>query len=141
MREMMTLREAMNRVFDDTFGRSLGQRAVGQGSGIAVPVDVYETNDRLVVRASLPGMKPDDVDISITNNTLTIKGEFRDEEERERDNVYVLERCCGAFQRSVILPPNLDTEDIAARAKDGVLTIEIPKTEEAKPKRISIKAA
>ena len=140
-RSMLSLRSAMNRLFDEGLGRYRSEGPWEADTGLPVPVDVYETENALVVRASLPGIKPEDVDISVTGNTLVIKGEYEDKEETERDNVYVQERRYGSFQRSIALPPNLDADKIEATAKDGVLKLEIPKTEETKPKRITVKAA
>jgi HSP20 family protein len=109
-------------------------------SGRAVSVDVYESNGNLVVNADLPGLKPEDVDISLSDNRLTIKGEFQTEDEGERGNVYYQERRYGKFERSFALPTGIDTDAIDAEFEDGVLTVTLPKPEEARPKKIPITA-
>ena len=136
---MLNLQRTMNRLFDEGLGR-YDQNIWDADAGFPVPVDMYETENELIVRASLPGVKPEDVDISVTGNTLVIKGEYDDTEETERDNVYVQERRYGSFHRSIRLPQNLDTDQVEATAKDGVLKLEIPKTEDTKPKRIAVKS-
>jgi HSP20 family protein len=102
-------------------------------------MDMYETDDDVVINADLPGLKPEDVDISVTGNTLNIKGEFRSEEEGERGNVHFQERRYGKFQRSVSLPSGIDTDAAEAEFEDGILKIALPKSEEAKPKQIPVK--
>jgi HSP20 family protein len=104
-------------------------------------LDLYETDDNLVVETSLPGINPDDVDISIVGNTLTIKGETKHEAEKgEKGRYHYRERRYGAFQRSIILPTGVNTDAAEAVFKDGVLKLTLPKVEEAKPKRIEVKA-
>lgn len=137
--EALSLREAMDRLFEESFVRPLRGWPTRVATGLAVPVDMYETDDNLVVSADLPGLKPEDVDISITENTLTIKGEFRSEEEGERGNVHFQERRYGKFQRSIALPSNVDTNAAEAEFEDGVLQVSLPKSEEAKPKQIKVK--
>lgn len=138
-REALSLREAMDRLFEESFVRPFRGWPTRVTTGLAVPVDMYETDDNLVVSADLPGLKPEDVDISITENTLTIKGEFRSEEEGERGNVHFQERRYGKFQRSVALPSSVDTNAAEAEFEDGVLKVSLPKSEEAKPKQIEVK--
>lgn len=100
-REALSLREAMDRLFEESFVRPLRTRPWGTEGDLTVPVDMYETDDSLVVSAAVPGMSHEDVDISITGNTLSIQGEFKAEEEGKRGNVYFQERHYGKFQRSV----------------------------------------
>lgn len=138
-REMMSLRRAMNRLFDEGFTRSL-RETPWRETDLSLALDMYEEDDHLVVTADLPGVKPEDVDISVQSNMLTIKGEFEDQEEKERDSVYFQERRYGAFSRTVSLPSNVNPEEIDATCEDGVLRLEIPIKEEAKPKRITVKA-
>ncbi|MBN1400988.1 MAG: Hsp20/alpha crystallin family protein [Anaerolineae bacterium] len=138
-REMMSLRRAMNRLFDEGFTRSL-RETPWRETDLSLALDMYEEDDHLVVTADLPGVKPEDVDISVQSNMLTIKGEFGDREEKERDSVYFQERRYGAFSRTVSLPSNVNPEEIDATCEDGVLRLEIPIKEEAKPKRITVKA-
>jgi len=138
-REVLSLREAMNRMFDDTLFRPTRFWSE-DGGALAVPMDMVETENSLVVTAPLPGVKPEDVSITVTGNTLTIKGEFKQEQDQERGNVHFRERRYGAFHRSIALPTDVDTNQVEATFEDGVLKLNIPKTEEAKPKQIEIKA-
>jgi HSP20 family protein len=103
-------------------------------------LDMYETDENLVVTTDMPGVKPENLDISITGDVLTIKGETRMEEEVKQENYHRRERRYGAFNRSVTLPVPVDADQAEARFKDGVLTLTIPKAEEAKPKVIKIKS-
>lgn len=137
-RDMLSLRNAMDRMFE-SFSREYGGETEGREFALTVPVDMYETGDNLVVKTDLPGLKPEDVDISIAGSTLSIKGEFRAEEEGERKNVHFRERRYGRFQRSVRLPSNVDTDATEASFVEGVLTVTVPKKEEAKPKQISVR--
>jgi HSP20 family protein len=128
----------MNRLLEDSMvpTREGGQRAQGI---VPVRVDVYETDEDVVVKSDLPGVKPEDVDISYSENTLTIKGQFQEEKETERENVHIRERRYGSFQRSVALPTAVKAEEARAEFEDGVLRVTLPKTEEQKPKRIEVK--
>lgn len=101
---------------------------------------MVEKDDQIIVTAPLPGLKPEDVDIRITGNMLTIKGEFREEKEEERENVHCRERRYGSFQRAIRLPVSVDTFKAEATFEDGMLTLSLPKTEDAKPKQIEVKA-
>jgi HSP20 family protein len=134
----LTLREAMNRLFEESMVPS--GRGEGRQGLVPVAVDVIETEDAVVVKSDLPGLKPENVDISVTAGVLTIRGEFESEEEEERENVHIRERRYGAFQRSISLPTQVEAEDAEASFKDGVLKITLPKVEEEKPKRIEVKA-
>lgn len=137
-REMVSLRDAMDRLFEESFVRPSGRSSFGTNGGLTVPVDMYETDDSLVVSASVPGLQPEDVDISISGNTLTIKGEFRSEQEGERGNVHFQERRYGKFQRALGLPANVNADEVEATFDDGILKITLPKAEEAKPKQIPV---
>jgi HSP20 family protein len=139
-REVVSLRDAMDRLLERSLIRPLRGWPEPVGSGLAISVDMYETDDDLVISAELPGLKPEDVDISITGNTLTLKGEFQTEKEGERGNVHFQERHYGKFQRSIPLPTGIDTEATEAEFEDGVLKVRLPKPEETKPKQIAIKA-
>lgn len=137
-REVISLRDAMNRLFDESWLRPWWRTGEG-GMGAFVPVDMYEKDDRIIVEASLPGMNPKDIDIRVTGNTLTIKGEFRDEDEGKRGRVHFRERRYGAFQRTLALPVDVDSDKAEATFENGILRLELPKTEEAKAKQIAIK--
>ena len=102
-------------------------------------LDVYEEEDSVVVKAELPGMKKEDVEVNLAGETLTIKGEKKDEKEVKEDNYYRRERSYGSFLRSVGLPCEVKSDEIKASFKDGVLEIRMPKTEEAKKKSVSVK--
>ena len=137
VREMMTLREAMNRLFDDSFTRPVSGNGI---SSIIPAIDLYQTNDEVVVKASLPGIKADDVQISVTADMLTLRGEFKAANEKKEATYHIREQRYGAFERSVILPTDVQTDKAKADFENGVLTITLPKAEAVKPKTISIKA-
>jgi HSP20 family protein len=134
---MVSLRDAMDKLFEDSFIRP--PRTWAQGV-LETPVDMYQTENDVVVKAALPGVKADGVDIPITGDTLTIKGEQKDEKEVNEENYFYRERRSGSFQRTVTLPGGLDTSKAAADFEDGVLTLTIPRSEEQKPKQIQVKA-
>jgi len=137
--ELMSLRQAMDRLFEDSFVRpSRGVAALGE---VAAPaLDVYQTPTEIVVKAALPGLKPEDVNIDITGETLEIKGERKAEQEIKKEDYLYQERRYGAYSRSVVLPSGLKTDKAEATMEDGILTLTIPKVEEVKPKKISVKA-
>jgi len=126
----------MDRVFDEF----MPARFRGEEVELTFPVDVYETEKEVVVKAALPGMKPEEIDVSVSDNAITIKGEARHEEKVERENYYRQEIRYGAFCRIVPLPAPVRAEEADAEYKDGVLTIRLPKTEEVRPKSIKVRA-
>ncbi len=138
-REMMTLREAMDRLFDDAFTCPLGPRDGWHGSGVPV-IDMYQTDNDVVVKATLPGMKADDVQINITGDVLSIKGEMKEKNETKEKNYHIREQHWGAFERSVMLPTSIVSDKAQAEFEDGILTITLPKAEEVKPKIVNVKA-
>ncbi len=105
-----------------------------------LPLDVIETEDRFIVKASIPGVDPDDLDITFSDNILTIQGEIKAESEETEGRYLLRERRFGLFQRSIALPERVEADKIEATYKDGVLILSIPKVEEIKPRRISVKA-
>jgi HSP20 family protein len=107
----------------------------------APAVDIFENGDDLVIRAEIPGVDKDEVDISVRNNSLTLRGERKREQEIDDDNAYRLERSYGNFVRSFSLPRTVDSSRISAKYSNGVLDIILPKAEEAKPKKIEIATA
>jgi HSP20 family protein len=138
--EMVTLRQAMDRLFEDSFVSPLTLRGVnGETAGPAL--DVHETGDEIVVSAALPGLKPDDVDITITGQTLSIRGEFKADEKVQRDQYLYRERRYGSFHRQLQLPVRVQGDAATATFEDGVLTLSIPKAEEVKPRQIQVKPA
>ena len=135
-REMMTLREAMDHLFDDAFTRPLTLR-----DGWSAPaIDMYQTDDEVVVKASLPGVKADEVQINITGEVLTLKGETRQVEEKKDKAWHMREQRWGAFERAIALPTEVVADKAKAEFENGILTISLPKAEEVKPKIINIKA-
>ena len=106
----------------------------------APAVDIFERGDDLVIRAEIPGVDKDDIDINVENNTLSIRGERKREEEFDEDRTYKTERVFGSFVRTFRLPRTVDSSRIAAKYVNGVLELQLPKAEEAKPRRIEIKA-
>jgi len=135
-REMMTLREAMDRLFDDAFTRPLSLR-----DAWSVPaIDMYQTDDEIVVKAALPGIKADEVQINVTGEVLTLKGEMKHEEEKKEKAWHMREQRWGSFERSVVLPTDVVSDKAKAEFENGILTITLPKAEEVKPKVINIKA-
>jgi HSP20 family protein len=137
VREMMTLREAMDRLFDDAFTRPINLR---DGGWSAPAVDMYQTDDEVVVKAALPGFKADEVQINITGDVLTVRGEMKHEEEKKEKAWHIREHRWGTFERSIALPTTVTADKAVADFENGILTITLPKAEEVKPKTITVKA-
>lgn len=139
VREMVSLREAMDRLLEDSFVSASGRLAPDGMATLAL--DVFESDQEVKVTASIPGVKPEDIDISVTGDMLTIKGETLEEKEEEKEGSYHLrERRWGSFQRSIRLPSLVKADKAQADFEGGVLTLRLPKVEEAKTKSIKIKA-
>ena len=136
--ELMSLRHAMDRLFEDSFVRSRGQTGADE---MQLPVNIRTTSDSLVVEAALPGVKPDDVEISVLGDTLTISASNGSEESRDEDGYTYREIRRGSFSRQLTLPTGLKTDAATASFDNGLLTLSIPKAEEATPRRISIATA
>ena len=136
LREMATWRNVMDRFFEDALESTFSETPTSW----ALALDVAETEYGYIVKASVPGVKPEDLDITISDNVLTIKGEIAESEEIENGEWHLRERRFGNFQRSITLPAPVDADAVEAHYVDGVLTLEIPKVEEAQPKRIEVKA-
>ncbi len=128
-----SLQREMDRLFEDFFRRS------GLPARWGPAVDVVETSDNVIVRAELPGMDPKDVDISISGDTLTIKGEKREEKEDKGKSFYRVERSYGSFCRTISLPAGVEADKAKADYNNGVLEVTLPKSEKVKAKRIPIK--
>ena len=137
MREMVTLRDAMDRLFDEAFRRPW---YTDGGFGIDTPaVDLYQTNDDVVVKMAVPGMKPDDIQISITGDLLTVKGEVKEEKDNKEKSYHIREQRWGSFERSLTLPTAVRSDKAQAEFENGVLSITLPKAEDVKPKTITVK--
>lgn len=137
--ELATLRRTMDSVFDDIRPWRL-LNGGSNGSEGYFPVDLYETGDSVVVQASLPGVKPEDIDISVTGGVLTLKGESRADHEEKTENFYRRERRHGTFVRQFTLPSDVDSAAAEAVYDSGVLKLTLPKSEAAKPKTIKVQA-
>jgi HSP20 family protein len=129
----MSVRRAMDRLIENSLG----------DEGTAYPewglaLDVIEDENNYQVKASLPGLKPEDIDITYNKGVLTIKGEVKDESQTSKGQYHLRERRFGAFSRSISLPASIKADEIDASYQDGVLTLRLPKVEEVKPKRISV---
>ena len=131
-----TLQEQVNRLFEDNFTRSRSGQA--ELASWAPAVDIYETENELVVKADLPDVQEKDIDVRVENNTLTIHGERKFENDVHQDNYLRVERAYGTFTRSFSLPNTVHTEGIRAEYRNGVLSVRMPKREESKPKQIKI---
>jgi HSP20 family protein len=131
----------MDRLFNDVLGRGWhGEEGLATGAWFP-SVDVYETPESIVLKADLPDVNKDDVDISIENSTLTIKGERKVEKEVNEKNYYRMERSHGTFTRSFTLPPTVAGDKTEATFENGVLTLTLPKREESKPRQIKVKVS
>ncbi len=137
--EMATLRQTMDRLFDETRPWRFAGFGNGNDAGY-FPLDIYETNDDVVVEASLPGVKPDDIDISVTGQVLTLKGESREEHEEKAQSFYRHERRHGSFVRQISLPSEVESDKATAEFEHGVLKLQLPKAEAMKPKTIKVNA-
>ena len=138
-RDMMSLRDAMERMLQENFMRPAGSIIPAMRG--APLMDVIEKGNTYEIRASLPGIKPDDVHVTVEGDRLTIRGETTAEQERTEENWILRERRAGSFYRSITLPSSLDADQAKARFDNGVLTLEIPKAETAKAKQIPVTGA
>ncbi len=136
-REAVSLRDAMNHLFQESFVRP-GQGTNGSASVSPLALDVHETGDEYVVKANLPGMKPEEVQITVHGDTLTIRAETRSEEDKKEGTWHLRERRHGAFQRTLSLASPVDPDKANASFEHGVLTLKLPKSEAAKPKQIKV---
>ena len=134
-RAVTTLQDQINRLFNDTFERTGDESNL---SAWAPAVDIYETEQELVVKADLPDVDPKDLDIRVENNILTIRGDRKFEKKVNEENYLRVERSYGSFARSFTLANTVDSDAIKAEYQNGVLTLSIPKKEEAKPKQIKV---
>ena len=138
--EMVSLRQAMDRLMEDSFVSPTSLRTV-RGEQLNPALDVHQNADEIVVTATLPGMKPEDVEITITGQTLSIRGELKADESVESDQYLYRERRFGSFHRQLELPTRVEGDRAEATFENGVLRLAIPKAEDTKPRQIEIKAA
>ena len=139
-RDLLTTQKEFDRLFKEAFSPMHGETEVSTRSW-APPVDIYETEDAIVLKAELPGMDPKDVEVRVEDNTLYLKGERNFEKDVKEQNYHRVERSYGTFTRTFSLPNSVDADKVAANYKDGVLTLTMPKKEEAKPKTIKIEVS
>ncbi len=136
-RNLVTAQSEFDRFIREALSPTLGEGEVSTRTW-APPVDIYENGDNLVLKAELPGFNPDDVEIRVEDNTLYLKGERKFEKDVKEQNYHRVERSYGTFTRTFSLPNSVDADKVTANYKDGVLTLTMPKREEAKPKTIKI---
>jgi HSP20 family protein len=138
MGNLYAFQNEMNRMFNEFFHSGTGEEAGSKVSAWTPSVDIYETDDALVIKAELPGVSKDDVSVEVHQNTLTLRGQRNHEAEVKQDKYHRVERSYGTFQRSFTLPTMVDQEKVQATFKDGVLELHLPRLESAKPRRIAI---
>ena len=139
-RDLVTTQDRLNRLFNETMGRFVGNEGMRSGAW-APPVDIYKTEQNIVLTAELPGVDPKDVEANVREGTLYLKGERKYEKEVKEENYHRVERAYGGFARSFELPASVDADRVQAEFKDGILKLTMPKKEEAKAKRIKITTA
>jgi HSP20 family protein len=139
-RDLAVLQDRMNRLFNDAHSPRQTDDLMSRGTWTPA-VDIYEVDGALVLKAELPEMRREDIDISVENSTLTIRGERKLDNEIKQENFHRIERAYGSFVRSFSLPPTVDAGKIGAEYKNGVLSVKLPVREDAKPRTINIDAA
>lgn len=139
-RDLADVQDRMNRMFGDYYGRRGEDDVMRRGSWIP-PVDIYEKDHEILLKAEVPDMQRDQIDIRVENNMLTISGEKKFDQEVKEDQFHRVERSYGHFSRSFSLPATIDAEKVQADYKNGVLTIRLPIREEAKPKQITVQVS
>jgi HSP20 family protein len=137
-RDLSILQERMNRVFEDAAGRGWKGEEPSPTTSWSPAVDIYETDNQIMVQAELPGIEKKDIALQLENNVLTLKGERRFEKETKQENYHRIERSYGGFSRAFTIPTIVDEEKIRADYKDGILKIELPKKDQVKSKQIKI---
>ncbi len=135
LRDMITMRQTVDRMLDEAFAR--GSESRGTGAWL-LPMDAFITEDAIIIRADVPGLKPEELDITMEGDTLTIRGEIQREEETGRKYV-LLERPTGKFERTLSINTPIDHDKVEASFSNGVLTLTLPKAEAVKPRQIAIK--
>lgn len=137
-RDMITLRDRMDRLFDDSLARLRGGEEDFSISTWSPVVDIYETSDALVIKAEIPGIKKEDISVEVKDNTLSLKGERKFEKDVNEENYHRMERSYGSFCRVFSLPTTVEQDKVKASFKDGVLEITLPKLEKEKPKQVTV---
>lgn len=137
LRDLLSIQDRMNRLFEQTLSRSRAEERV-TASTWSPAVDIYETPETIIMKADLPGLSREDIEIQIRDNTLSLRGERRFAKDVQQENYLRIERAYGAFQRNFTLPATVQQDQIRATFRDGVLELTLPKAEEAKPKKIAI---
>ena len=140
-RDLAVLQDRMNRMFNDSFVNRGGDEALLNRGTWTPAVDIYEVDGALVLKAELPEMRREDIEVTVENNTLTIRGERKLDNEIKQENFHRVERAYGSFVRQFSLPSTVDSAKIAAEYKDGVLTVKLPLREEAKPRTVKVDVA
>ncbi len=140
-REFAQLQEQLNRAFSSAYSRQSDEGLMASGAWMP-PVDIYQNGEHeLVLKAEIPDMRREDIDITVDNGTLTIRGEKRFDTEVKEEQFHRIERRYGTFSRSFSLPPTVDPGKVAAEYKNGVLTVKLPLRDEAKPRQIKVDVA
>ena len=137
LRELRTMQEQMNRLLNLSWNHDISGEDMKDGIWHPA-VDIYETNEAIIIKAELPDVDQKDIDVRIEDNTLTLKGERKHDGYVKKENYHRIERYFGSFQRSFSLPATIDQDNVGAVCEKGVLTVTLPKKEEIKPKHISV---
>ena len=137
-RDLVSTHDHFNQLFNETFARAFGDQQETSPRTWVPPVDICETEDSLVLKAELPGIKPEAVEIRVEDSTLHLKGERKFEKEIKEENLHRVERSYGTFSRTFTLPSSIDSDKVKAEYQNGILTLTMPKREEAKPRTIKI---
>ncbi|MGE5618182.1 MAG: Hsp20/alpha crystallin family protein [Sphingomonadaceae bacterium] len=141
-RELLTMREQMDRLMDEAFGSVWGRRPITwNGMSAQMPVDVYQTDKDYVVKATLPGVKAEDLDISIVGEALTIKATAQEEQNVEEEDWLLRESRYTSFARTITLPSEVQADKVDATLENGILTLRLPKAEALQPKTIKVRSA
>ncbi len=137
-RDIISLRERMDKMFEDSLSRFRMPEEATMQTFWSPAVDIYETDENIVLKAELPGVDKSEVSVEVKDNTLILKGERKREKELKEENYHRIERSFGTFVRSFSLPVTVKQDQVKAKFKDGVLEVTLPKSEEAKPKQVKV---
>jgi HSP20 family protein len=139
-RDLAVLQDRMNRMFNDAWSNRQEDHLMNRGTWVP-PVDIYEADGELVMKVELPDMKREDIELTVENNALTVRGERKLSEDIKQENFHRVERAYGGFVRTFSLPVTVDPTKVGAEYKNGVLTVKLPFREEAKPRTINVQVA